>query len=311
MSNYVGIDIGGTNLRVAVATDDLEFVSRLREPVPTSTPVSEVIHRLVERACADAGVSVDGIHAVGIGSAGPFDRSSGAIIDSPNIPADSGRIEIVEPLRELLGTESIVLRNDATCGVIAEQHFADTHAEHTVYITISTGVGAGAIVDGEILSGANGNAAEIGHMTVDPTGRMGCGCGHDGHWEAYCGGTNIPDYAVSIAREEGIETDLPTADGDFAAKDVFDALGDDELADVVVERIGNWNTIGFANTIQAFAPTRVAVGGAVALNNPAAILDPVRDNISDRVMLEPPEIELTDLGEDVVLKGAILSAQRL
>lgn len=312
MSYYLGIDVGGTNLRVAVATGDLEFVSRLSEPTPTTTPtaVSEAIRRLVERTCADADVPTDSIRAVGVGSAGPFDDSAGAIIGSPNLLTDSGRIEVVEPLRELLATDSVVLRNDAICGVIAEQHFADAHTEHTVYITISTGVGAGAIVDGEALSGANGNAAEIGHLTVDPAGRMGCGCGRDGHWEAYCGGANIPDYAESIAREDGLETDLPIADSDFTAKDVFDALGDDELADTVVERIGDWNTIGFANTIQAFAPTRIAVGGAVALNNPASILDPVRDNVPDRVMIQVPEIEPTDLGDDIVLKGALLSAKQ-
>ncbi len=313
MSYYLGIDVGGTNLRAAVATDDLAFLSRLSEPTPTASAsaVSEAIRRLVQRACADAGVSTDRIRAAGVGSAGPFDDSAGAIVGSPNIPSDGGRIEIVEPLRELLGTGSVVLRNDAICGAVAERHFADTHTEHMVYITISTGVGAGAIIDGEVLSGANGNAAEIGHLTVDPTGRMACGCGRDGHWEAYCGGANIPDYAASIAREEEIETDLSTAADDFTAKDVFDALGDDELADTVVERIGDWNTIGFANTIQAFAPTRIAVGGAVASNNPGAILDPVRGNVPDRVMVEVPAIELTDLGDDIVLKGALLSARQL
>jgi glucokinase len=310
MSYYLGIDVGGTNVRVAVATEDATILGRASAATPTSgsAAVTDEIIRLVELACDNGGVALERVRAVGVGSAGPFDEDSGAIATSPNL-SDSAPIQIVKPLENLLAPDSIVLRNDAICGAIAERHFADDAVENAVYLTISTGIGAGVIVDDDLLFGTGGNAAEVGHMTVDPAGRMTCGCGRPGHWEAYCGGANIPDYAASVANEASIESDLPLGEAGFTAEDVFDALGDDQLADLVVDRIGHWNAIGVANTIQAFAPTRITVGGAVALNNPSAILDPIRRRVPDRVMIDVPVIELTDLGEDIVLKGAILSAQ--
>lgn len=310
MSYYLGIDVGGTNVRVAVATEDVTIIGRASGATPTTGPaaIADEIIRLVELACADGGVALEAVRAVGVGSAGPFDEDSGTIATSPSL-SDDGPVPMVKPLGDLLDPDSIVLRNDAICGAIVERHFADGTVENAVYLTMSTGIGAGVVVDGDLLFGADGNGAEIGHMTIDPAGEMTCGCGRPGHWEAYCGGANIPGYATSLASERSIESDLPLGEAAFTAKDVFDALGDDELADLVVDRIGHWNAIGVANTIQAFAPTRITVGGAVALNNPSAILDPIRRRVPKRVMIDVPAIELTDLGEDIVLKGAILSAR--
>lgn len=313
MSYYLGVDIGGTKLRAAVGTDDGTVVGTSKIPTPTAsspTSVPDAIVRVIELACAEADVDPRSITAVGVGSAGPFDMDAGAIINSPNIAGEDGRVPVVQPLRERLDTDSITLRNDATCGVIAERHFSDQSTENMIYLTISTGIGAGVVVDDNVLYGNGGNAAEVGHMTIDPTGRMTCGCGLEGHWEAYCSGANIPDYAAGLSRDTAIETGLPIDDPDFTAKDVFDAACDDGLADLVLDRVGRWNVIGFANLIQTFAPSHISVGGAVAINNPNAVLDPVREGVSTRAIADIPSIELSELGEDVVLRGALLSAQR-
>ncbi|MFB6131562.1 MAG: ROK family protein, partial [Salinigranum sp.] len=163
-------------------------------------------------------------------------------------------------------------------------------------------------VDGNVLSGWDGNAGEVGHMTIDPRGEMTCGCGHDGHWEAYCSGNNIPAYARHLHDERPTDTDLRLDSPDFSAADVFSLAGEDEFADRVLDRVCHWNTMGVANVIHAYAPIVIYVGGAVALNNPDLVLDPIRERLDEMVFINLPEIELTQLGDDVVVKGAVASA---
>jgi len=308
MSYYLGIDVGATHLRAAVATPEFDVVGRSTEPTPQeSTPgaVSREVIRVAETALRECGVGPEAIAGAGIGSIGPLDREAGAVIEPANV--ESSRIELVSPLRELLDTDRIVLHNDTICGVIGEQQFARDATEDMVYLTFSTGIGAGVIVDDDVLSG---NVGEVGHMTIDPTGTMRCGCGGGGHWEAYCGGANIPQYAAHLEQVGSVDTGLDTHGLEFTAEDVFTGTGTDELADLVVERIGYWNAIGVANVIHAFAPTYVAVGGAIALNNPDAILEPIRRGVPERVTIDVPEIKLTELGGDVVLRGALAAARR-
>lgn len=313
MSYYLGLDVGGTTLRTAVATEDANIVSTEETATPqgeSEGTVTEAICRIVERVCEGAGIAPESVTAAGIGSVGPLDRTAGTVTGPANIFGPTDRIQLVEPLRDLLDTPAVVLHNDATCGVIAERHVADGATENVVYLTISTGIGAGIVVDGRVVHGDHGNAGEVGHMTVDPAGRMTCGCGCDGHWEAYCGGANVPGYATSLYRERDVETDLPLTDPEFSAKDVFERAETDDLAALVVERVGEWNAIGVATVTQAYAPTDVAVGGAVARNNPEAILDPVRERLPERVLGTAPEMRLAACTENIVLTGALLAAQQ-
>jgi len=176
------------------------------------------------------------------------------------------------------------------------------------YVTISSGIGAGVCVDGHVLSGWDGNAGEIGHVVVDPDGAMTCGCGRDGHWEAYCSGNNVPEYARHLAEAESVPTDLPLDSPEFSAVDVFEARGDDPLADLTIERFADWNGIGFTSLANAYAPLVVRVGGAVALNNPDVVLDPVRERLRESTFVNVPDVRLTEMGDDVVVVGALASA---
>jgi len=137
---------------------------------------------------------------------------------------------------------------------------------------------------------------------------MTCGCGHDGHWEAYCSGNNIPEYARRLHDEDPIETALPLEDPDFSAVDVFAHAGSDTFADHVVEQVTHWNAMGVANIVHAYAPLVVSVGGAVALNNPELVVDPLKERLDEMVMSNIPELKLTDHGDDIVVKGAVASA---
>jgi glucokinase len=309
---YAGVDLGATNVRAAVADDSAAVLGSHRRATPrgpTGIDVTEGVLATLREACADAGVDPSEVRAVGIGSIGPLDLAEGTVESPANLPDSVGSVPLVGPIENLVDSDAVYLHNDTVAGVIGERFHADMTPDDMAYVTISSGIGAGVAVDGNVLSGWDGNAGELGHMVVDPQGRRTCGCGRDGHWEAYCSGTNIPEYARMLAEEDGsVDTALPLDDADFSAKDVFDYAGSDEFARHVVDQVGYWNAIGITNLVQAYAPLVVYVGGAVALNNPDLVLDPIRDHLDGGVFNNVPEVELTTLGDDVVLHGAIASA---
>ena len=311
MAHYVGVDLGATNVRAVVGDETATVLGsdeRGTPRGPNGIAVTEAVLEVTRNACTDAGIDPTDAVAAGIGSIGPLDLAAGVVLGPANLPDTVERIPLVGPISQLLDTDRVYLHNDTNAGVIGERFHAERNPDDMVYLTISSGIGAGVAVDGEVLSGWDGNAGEVGHMTVDPHDFMTCGCGHDGHWEAYCSGNNIPTYARELHEEDPVETSLPIDDPDFSAVDVFKAAGDDVFADHVVDQLAHWNAMGIANVIHAYAPLVVSVGGAVALNNPNRLLDPVREKLPEMVFINVPEIKLTELGDEVVVKGALASA---
>ncbi|WP_267161164.1 ROK family protein [Halovenus salina] len=307
--SYLGLDIGGTTLAAAVATDGVEPVATATVPTPQGTEkqtATERLRGLVEQVCEAAGLKPTAITAAGVGSVGPLDQKQGAVTSPANVSDET--VPVVEVLRDLLGTDAVVLHNDATCGAIAERRAAS--AENLVYLTLSTGIGAGIVADDKVVLGEDGNAGEVGHLTVDPAGTLPCGCGGEGHWEAYCGGANLPRYARHLHETESVETRLSLGGSTFTAGDIFAAASEDDLAALVLERVGYWNTVGVAALVQTVAPACVAVGGAIARNNPDAVLEPVRERLPEQTFLDAPEIRLATC-EEPVLTGALVAARRL
>lgn len=324
MEYYVGVDLGATNVRAVVGTGDASdvqasLVGQARGTTPggpDGETVTTAVLDVVRAACDDAGVPPETVVAAGVGSIGPLDLESGAVVDPVNFPSGVDRVALREPLEALLETDRVSLLNDTSAGVVGERAADPESTPNLVYLTISTGIGAGACVDGRLLAGANGNAGELGHTIVDPGGEMVCGCGGIGHWEAYCGGRNIPAYARSLhaasdrAIKSPVDTTLPLDSPEFTAADVFAHAPDDAFAGQVVDRIGEWNAIGVANLVHSFAPSRVVIGGAVAYNNPEQVLEPIRTQLPAHLCIPTPAVELTRLGADVVVLGALAWAQR-
>ncbi|WP_276300016.1 ROK family protein [Halorussus lipolyticus] len=312
MAYYVGVDLGATNVRAAVADDEGDVVSVHRANTPngpTGIAVTEAVLECIREACEGADIDPARVRSAGIGSIGPLDLADGAIDGPANLPDTIDRIPLTGPVGELIDSDQVYLHNDTIAGVIGERFYSDRNPDDMVYLTISSGIGAGVCVDGQVLSGWDGNAGEVGHMVVDPRGRRTCGCGRDGHWEAYCSGNNIPEYAKLLAEDaRSLDTDLPLDDPEFSAIDVFESAGDDDFADHVIDQLAHWNALGVSNIVQAYAPLVVYVGGAVALNNEDLVVDPIRERVGDMVFNNVPDVQLTNLGDDVVLKGAIASA---
>lgn len=304
---YVGVDLGATNIKAVVGDDRGTVVSRARRRTPQGPDgdaVAEAMVTAVSTALSDAGIDRDEVVGCGIGSIGPLDTAAGEVGPSANLAASIERVPLVAPLTDLLDVE-VTLVNDADAGVIGERFYADRTPDDMAYLTISSGIGAGVAVDGHVLSGWDGNTAEVGHDTVE-IGGLECGCGVAGHWEAYCSGNNIPRHARYVHETEEVPTDLPLEDID--ARDVFAAAGSDPLADRVLERVRQFNAAGVADLVHAYAPLVVYVGGAVARNNPEQVVEPLREQLPDLVMANVPEVRLTSLGDEAVVRGALAAA---
>lgn len=315
MKMAIGVDVGGTNVRVALGSVEGKIVARIAEPIEkTRGPmgVSKQIIRMIYSLIKDK-TDLRDIKGIGIGAAGPLDIKGGGLMKPTNLPFEY--VPLVKPLEEEFNLP-VLLLNDCVAAVVGEKYFGiGGEHENLVYVTISTGIGGGVYVDGHLLIGKDGNAHEIGHFTIDFEGRLICGCGRRGHWEAYCSGTGIPNYAKLII-EEGELTGVYESkllreaymSGKMSAKTIYDlAKAGDKLAKAIVKKIGMLNAIGFACVVDAYDPTLITVGGSVTLNNPDLIIDPIKHHISEHARNRVPEIILTPLGEDIVLYGALAS----
>jgi glucokinase len=305
MTTVAGLDLGATTVRTALADERGRLLATTTEPTPGDRKaVVDVIQRSLTRAADGAGIPLDAVAAVGIGSMGPLDHAAGAVVDPPNLPGVD-EVPVVEAVSGVHDGE-IVLFNDAVAAAIGERFYADDPPANLVYLTISSGIGAGAIVDGNVLHGATGNAAEMGHITVAPDSDQRCGCGDTGHWEALCSGRAIPETARTVAAEAGVDTEFDLAD--LTAPDLFDDAGSDPLADRVLDRLAAYNTMGVAALVHAYDPAVVHVGGGVAANNPEAVVDPIRRRLPAHLVGETPTVAVTPLGADATLRGAVAGA---
>jgi glucokinase len=258
-------------------------------------------------------LEIDELASIGIGSIGPIDICTGSIVNTPNFPFKT--IPVLEPLTFEFHVPVRML-NDCSAAVLGEQRFgAGKELRNIAYVTLSTGLGGGAIVDGHLLVGKDGNAVEIGHLTIDPDSPLVCGCGCRGHWEAYSSGNNIPNFARLLLGENeegGLLLELAGGSPDGITSEIlFDAAqrgGPTALR--IVSEIGDVNAIGFANIVNAFDPELITVGGSIALQNPDLILKHVFENIGRHLINRRPEIKITPLGDDVVLYGALALALR-
>ncbi|MBK7857018.1 MAG: ROK family protein [Archangiaceae bacterium] len=272
MKHVLAIDIGGTKLAAGVVAQDGTIVSKGR--VPTDVPKGpeqaiERLNALCRQLMAQAGNPE--IAVIGIGCGGPLDPRTGVTLTPPNLPGWED-FPVVARVEKGLGKKAFI-DNDANAAVLGEHLFgAGRGYQHLVYLTVSTGVGGGVILDGRLYQGMNGNAAELGHLSMSYDG-WPCPCGSKGCIEAFCSGTNIarrarltasPRLLELAGSREAITTEHVVAavrEGDAAARKVWDDT---------LEVLG----AGVASMINAFNPQRVIIGGGVASVGPL-FLEPV------------------------------------
>ncbi|MDR2348259.1 MAG: ROK family protein [Bifidobacteriaceae bacterium] len=305
----LGLDIGGTKLAAAVVGQDGSTHGWQVEPTHRERGPADVIGRLFamgRRAVAAAGLDQP-VQAVGVSCGGPLDADRGVLLAPFHLP---GWVDV--PIVAMAEAEFGLpagLRNDASAAVLAEHAYGAGRGLATVvYLTISTGVGGGMVMDGRLHLGAAGNGGELGHLTVRPGGRA-CSCGRRGCLEAYCSGTSIArrgEEAARSARDGGVASLLDPAQGVTAQLVAAAAAQGDPVA------LGVWrettDLLGQALTdlVNVLEPDAVILGGGVTRSG-AMLLDPVRE-IVRRTGMGPArraaQVRLAGLGDAVCVVGA-------
>ncbi|MBI4544646.1 MAG: ROK family protein [Gemmatimonadetes bacterium] len=268
----VGVDLGGTNVVVGVLPINGGHVLALHsQPTEAARGAKFVVDRivgLVEQAIAEVLAEHAGSRqefaGVGIGSPGPLDRQTGTVINTPNLGWRNF------PLRDLIANAvhlPATLDNDANCATYGEWWLGvGRDVDTLVGLTLGTGIGGGIVLNGKIFHGVSDAAGEIGHMTIDSTGRK-CKCGNYGCLEAYASGPAIAARAIE-GIEAGAETMLPDlVNGrleDITAATVYEAavLGD-PYADEIMKETAKFLGAGVANIINVLNPAMVVIAGGV------------------------------------------------
>ena len=306
MRHVLAADIGGTQMRAAVVREDSAILARVSAPTLPAEgfeAATERLSLLLQQAAARA-LAPD-LLAVGISTAGPVDPTDGTYRHPPNLNGWDGR-SMVTALTEALGMP-VRVGHDATLAALAETRWgAHNGAKHLLYVTVSTGIGAGIIVDGRPVLGSSGGAGEVGHMIVAPNGRW-CGAGCPGCLEGNASGRAIA-LAAHDAITSGARTAL-TADADAAA--VFAAANaGDSVANAIVDDAMGHLGAGIAGLLAIFDPEVIILGGGVTDGlTPRwdALIEAIRARALPRYASNVP-VERTTLGDEVGLLGAALWA---
>ncbi|MFK4115037.1 ROK family glucokinase [Microbacterium sp. NPDC006705] len=299
-----GIDIGGTKIAGGVVDADGQILERVRVDTPEDTAaLAQVVIDIIDRFRATHEIA-----AVGVAAAGFIDRERTTVIHAPNIAWRS------EPLKAILchGTGlPVTIENDANAAGWAEYRFgAGRGVQHMVMLTIGTGVGGAIVLDGELLRGGHGAAAELGHLRVVRDGRP-CGCGQDGCLEQYASGRAIQREASQIADTDGIGQALAAhraENGSISGPAVSRLLlAGDPGATEAIRRVASALGQACASLQAVLDPELFVIGGGVAELG-EEFLRPVRAaysaSIPGRSDRPTAQFAIADLVNDAGLMGA-------
>jgi glucokinase len=322
----VGIDIGGTNIKIGLVDGKGRVLSR--RTLPTNAQAGP-IQALERTAAAVAGLRKGlKLGSVGVGIAGLVDHVNGIVRVPPNLPGWNGT-PVKDILLRFTGVQ-VFCANDANVVTLGEWLCgAGRGCRHLVCVTLGTGVGGGVIADGRLLIGANHAAGEVGHTTIFGNG-LPCACGNSGCVERYTGAAYVVDRARKRVRaqlkrvkdhknqtslfpgmtSEGPSTILEYARNDLARVSMREigqaARGGDRLALELVEETGDYLGMALANVVELLDPERIVIGGGVSrIGRP--LLRAVRKSVFCRVQALPGrklDIVFSELGNDAGIVGA-------
>lgn len=280
--NLMGIDIGGTKTAVCIGNERGEILASRRMPSASDT-IEHYRKQLIELChdkIAKAGLKPEQIDAIGISAPGPLDCKRGVLIAPPN-NVGWRNVPIVEMVQKSFKAP-VFCNNDANACALAEVHFGEYRGtKNLVYLTFSTGMGGGIIVNGQLIQGSTDTGGEVGHHTLDPNGPL-CGCGQRGCWEAYVGGRNVAEQLKARIRDGNVTTTMVEKAGGLDKIDVraFEAAAreGDRFAmaewDLFTDRLAQ----GIGNLIMILNPD-VIVLGTIAIHTGEFVMGPIRDKL--------------------------------
>jgi glucokinase len=309
----LAIDLGGTQIRAALVTPDRVVHCRRAVPTADEDGVDAVLRRIVDLAAAVRDeAAADGLPApigIGISSPGPLDPWRGVVRAAPNLLGWND-IPLGPRVRDALGMPTF-LERDTNVAVMGEWRYgAAVGVQNAIYITVSTGIGGGLIIDGRPIRGSNGTAGEVGHVVLELDGPR-CGCGGIGHAEAIGSGTAlaregrvlVAEYPDSpIAR---LARDADEVDAKLVARA---AEAGDARAAALLERA--WVAVGalVASLVNLLDPEVIVIGGAIAEHHHDALFDRIAVEMERRafpILQGKVRIVPAALGGDVSLVGSL------
>ncbi len=308
-----GVDIGGTSVRAALAHSPTPILAKTRRPSPANQPPEAMVHAVKDiyhLLLSEVGTKT--ASAVGVSSPGPVDTVAGTLVDPPNLPLYE-TVPLRDMLQESLGLP-VALENDANAAAIAEHRVGQGKGTlHLAYVTLSTGIGAGIISDGRPIRGARGAAGEVGHIKLMVDGPE-CGCGQRGCWEALASGSAMRKEALRLIKE-GHTTSLSSLEAPaIDAQAIFHAArSGDSLANRILDKAAYFTGIGLAAIVDVLNPEIVIIGGGLTQMGPR-LLDPAFKTCREHIFPLHERflrLEVSNLGDDVSLVGALVLAEEL
>lgn len=284
----IGIDLGGTKIAGVLATPEGKIIMDIQVPTEAQKGKKQVIKNIEKAIRLLVQVNKTKVKAIGIGAPGPILFEKGIVVEAPNLPGWK-RVNIKKILEKEFHVP-VFVDNDANCAALAEARFgAGKKARHFIYMTVSTGIGGGIIIDRELYRGVNGSAGEFGHMIIDSVG-FTCGCGNVGCLEALASGSAVKKrYGL-----DALSVELAARQGDKKALQV-------------IKTSAHYLAIGIANLVNIFNPELIIIGGGLS-NMRELLLDPVRKDFKKYALSLPAKkvkVVRARLGTKAGVLGAV------
>ncbi len=314
----VGVDIGGTWVRVAICTLDLleRNIKKRKERTlkESKYSISNSVCQILSEMLNENNINHEQILGIGIATAGPLNMEKGEIFNNSNLGFRV--IPLKDPIEKKFPGIPLYFINDCNGAVLGIHFFEaeDDEKDNLVYITMSTGIGGGVICNGHLLLGKEGNAAEIGHGIVEPRSKFKCNCGAYGCWEAFSSGTGVQNRANDYIKEGLLNAEklIKIVDNDISkitAKEVFHAarIGDD-LSKKVLDDCIFYSKVGIGLINNYYDCTSIYFGGAM-MKDKELIIPPLIEQFqkapNNFTINHPPKIKVTRYEEEIGLRGAL------
>lgn len=306
---YIGIDVGGTNIKAGLVSEAGEILQRAQTPTGAQRPAEEIgadIGRLAACVRDMAGLCDLDIASCGIGIPGACSDKEGKVLYTANI--NFGEYPLTETVQREINVP-VHLGNDANCAALGEYYMLEEKTENMVFITLGTGVGGGLVLNGKLYTGFNGIAGEVGHIMLRHEGEM-CGCGRRGCWEAYASVTALIRQTKEYAEKHPDSAVRAACGKDFEALSGMTAFQLAKAGDAgAMEIVDTWITYvadGVVDMVNIFQPELLLIGGAISREGDA-LLVPLREKVERdmyKSRVKKTEIRAAQLGNDAGLIGA-------
>jgi len=308
----IGVDVGGTTIKIALITPDGRLVAKVQEPTPVAQGEDGILHQvaqMTDELLHKHGYAKEQALGIGVGVPGPIDARNGIVLQAVNL---HWRKPV--PLRDKLNTLTglpVAVENDANMAALGEMwQGAGRGAEDLVVITLGTGVGGGIIVHGKVVHGINGVGGEIGHITMTPGSGSICNCGKTGCLETYTSATALIREGLQAAANgtSPLLAVVLSQRGELKAKDVLDAAkGGDRASLAIVDQAALYLGLALSHLANMLNPAKFVIGGGVA-GAGEFLFSRVRESFARFVpftyVVESTEIIAATLGNDAGVYGA-------